>query len=40
MKAYEYYAEVMPDGHLWLPEDLKSKVSTESKIKGNVIAGR
>jgi hypothetical protein len=33
MKAYEYYAELMPDGHLSLPEDLKSKVSAESKIR-------
>ena len=33
MKAYEYYAEIMPDGHLSLPEDLKNKVSRESKIR-------
>lgn len=33
MKAYEYYGEIMPDGHLSLPEELKNKVSSESKIR-------
>jgi hypothetical protein len=27
MKAYEYYGEILPDGHLSLPEDLKGKLS-------------
>ena len=33
MKAYEYYGEVLPDGHLSLPEDLKEKLKTDSKIR-------
>lgn len=33
MKAYEYYGEILPDGHLSLPEDLKEKLGTDSKIR-------
>ncbi|MBM2835413.1 MAG: hypothetical protein HW406_2574 [Candidatus Brocadiaceae bacterium] len=33
MKAYEYYAEVLPDGHLSIPENLKNKLTPESKIR-------
>ena len=33
MKAYEYYGEILPDGHLSLPEDLKEKLKTDSKIR-------
>jgi len=33
MKAYEYYAEVLPDGHLSIPENLKDKLVGESKIR-------
>ena len=33
MKAYEYYAEVLPDGHLSLPEALKEKLKADSKIR-------
>jgi len=33
MKVYEYYGEVLPDGHLSLPEDLKEKLKTDSKIR-------
>jgi hypothetical protein len=33
MKAYEYFAEVLPDGHLSIPEDLKEKLNTNSKIR-------
>lgn len=33
MKAYEYYAEVLPDGHLSVPENLKNKLTTDSKIR-------
>jgi hypothetical protein len=33
MKAYEYYGEIMPDGHLSLPEDLKDKLKADSKIR-------
>ncbi len=33
MKAYEYYAEILPDGHLSIPEELKGKLSGESKIR-------
>jgi hypothetical protein len=33
MKAYEYYGKILPDGHLSLPEDLKEKLKTDSKIR-------
>jgi hypothetical protein len=33
MKAYEYYGEILPDGHLSLPEDLKHKLKADSKIR-------
>ena len=33
MKAYEYYGEILPHGHLSLPEDLKDKLKTDSKIR-------
>ena len=33
MKAYEYYAEVLPDGHLSIPEGLKDKLKADSKIR-------
>ena len=33
MKAYEYYGEILPDGHLSLPEDLKEKLKTDSRIR-------
>ena len=33
MKAYEYFGEILPDGHLSLPEDLKEKLKTDSKIR-------
>jgi hypothetical protein len=33
MKAYEYYAEVLPDGHLSIPEDLREKVKADSKVR-------
>ncbi|MEW6666904.1 MAG: hypothetical protein AB1512_17005 [Thermodesulfobacteriota bacterium] len=33
MKAYEYYAEMLPDGHLPIPEDLKGKLKEDSKIR-------
>ncbi len=33
MKAYEYLAEILPDGHLSIPQDLKNKLSGESKIR-------
>jgi len=33
MKSYEYYGEILPDGHLSLPEDLKEKLKTDSKIR-------
>jgi len=33
MKAYEYYGEILPDGHLSLPEDLKEKLKADSKIR-------
>ena len=33
MKAYEYYAEVLSDGHLSIPDDLKDKLKPDSKIR-------
>jgi hypothetical protein len=33
MKAYEYYGEILPDGHLSFPEDLKGKLKADSKIR-------
>lgn len=33
MKAYEYFAEVLSDGHLSIPEDLKEKLKPDSKIR-------
>lgn len=31
MKTYKYYAEVLADGHLSIPEDLKDKLKPDSK---------
>jgi hypothetical protein len=33
MKAFEYYAEMLPDGHLSVPEEIKDVLSGESKIR-------
>ena len=33
MKAYEYYGEILADGHLSLPKDLKNKLQADSKIR-------
>lgn len=33
MKAYEYYAEILPDGHLSIPEKIKNILTRESKIR-------
>lgn len=33
MKPYKYYAEVLADGHLSIPEGLKDKLKPDSKIK-------
>lgn len=33
MKAYEYYADVLTDGHLSIPKDLKDKLKPESKVR-------
>lgn len=33
MKAYEYYADVLTDGHLSLPEELKDKLKPASKVR-------
>ena len=37
MKAYEYYAEIMPDGHLSLPEDLRDKIKGDTKVRVMVL---
>lgn len=33
MQAYEYYAEVLQDGHLSVPEELKARLKPESKVR-------
>jgi hypothetical protein len=33
VKAYEYYAEVLSDGHLSIPENLKDKLTPDSKVR-------
>ena len=33
MKAYEYLAELLPDGHLSIPNNLKEKLTGEAKIR-------
>ena len=33
MKAYEYYAEVLPGGHLSIPENLRDRLKEDSKIR-------
>ncbi len=33
MKAYEYYAELLADGHLSIPENLKDRLKSDSKIR-------
>ena len=37
MKAYEYYAEVLPDGHLSLPEELREKIRRDGKVRVMVL---
>jgi hypothetical protein len=33
MKAYEYYGEILPDGHLSIPENLRDKLKPDSKVR-------
>lgn len=33
MRAYEYYAEILTDGHLSVPENLKDTLKKESKVR-------
>jgi hypothetical protein len=33
MKAYDYLAETLPDGHLFIPDNLMGKLSGESRIR-------
>jgi len=33
MKTYEYYAEVMEDGHLSIPENMRDQLKTKTRIK-------
>lgn len=37
MQAYEYYAEVLSDGHLSIPENLKDKLKPDSKVRVMVL---
>ena len=33
MKAYEYLAEVLPDGHLSMPENIKKVLKPDSRLR-------
>ena len=33
MEVYEYYGRIAEDGHLTLPEELKTKLDPKSKIR-------
>jgi len=33
MQAFEYYAEVLQDGHLSIPEELKVRLKPDSKVR-------
>ncbi len=33
MRTYEYLADVLPDGHLSMPENIKDMLKPESKVK-------
>jgi hypothetical protein len=33
MKTYEYEGKILSDGHLSIPEDLRGKLKSDSKIK-------
>lgn len=33
MQAYEYYADILKDGHLSIPEELKNKLKPDSKVR-------
>jgi len=33
MKAYGYYADILPDGHLSIPENLRTKMKADSKVR-------
>lgn len=35
MKAYEYYAEVLSDGHLSLPEALREKIKGDVRLSSD-----
>jgi hypothetical protein len=33
MQAYEYYAEILQDGHLSIPDELKVRLKPDSKVR-------
>jgi len=33
MKTYEYYAEILEDGHLSVPENIRDILKAETKVK-------
>jgi hypothetical protein len=33
MKAYEYIAEVLSDGHLSIPDDIKQQIKPSEKVR-------
>ncbi len=39
METYEYVAEVLSDGHLSIPEDLKNKLKAKARVKVMLLLG-
>jgi cupin superfamily acireductone dioxygenase involved in methionine salvage len=37
MKTYEYYAEILEDGHLSIPENIRDEVKAKAETKIKVI---
>ncbi|KJU87697.1 hypothetical protein MBAV_000107 [Candidatus Magnetobacterium bavaricum] len=33
MKTYEYYADILPDGHLSLPDAIRDRLNQSSKVR-------
>jgi len=33
MQAYEYYAEILQDGHLSIPDELRDRLKPDSKVR-------
>jgi len=37
MKAYEYFAEVLSDGHLSIPDNIKQQIKPSEKVRVMVL---